>query len=393
MGEPSSFIISELTGERNKLELVGRALPYRGFKLEGSMRAEFVHYPGNPIATVQILGPQEGTTSINGLWKSRFIQTTTDPIETPFGTIPGLPVIGQTGRAHYDGVLVSNISDLVRYADGFRRRGSLLEVSWNDIVRQGVMTKFMQNWLRAEDVEWEMEFTWMSQAEDELPIAFSLLGLVTDLANAIIDTVNSLVETIAELKDAFAAVTSWINAVNNIIDAITAAASGLVDLVKQAVNVVVAPFAVVGNMIAACQTIKDNCTELLKTLESLPARIVRAVGIDPNTETQDQTLGAERIIRKAKRAARKARAAAAQQQQQLIAQSQDQTAPLATFVARDGMDLRDVSTKYYNTPDEWIRLKLYNGFNTSRLIVGDTVIVPRLNTLNTKPSASTLKVA
>jgi hypothetical protein len=55
------------------------------------------------------------------------------------------------------------------------------------------------------------------------------------------------------------------------------------------------------------------------------------------------------------------------------------------------MDLRDVSTQYYGTPDEWIRLMLYNGFNTSRLIAGDVVIVPRLNSLGQPAPASTLR--
>lgn len=382
MGEPSSLYIREIQGERNSLELIGRALPYRPMTFEGSMRAEFTWYPGNPIATVQMLGPQEGTTSINGMWKDRFIKTTSDR---------GIPILGQTGKAYYNGAIIEDVSDLVKLADGFRRRGSLLEVSWDDIVRQGILTKFKQTWHRAEDVEWEMEFTWMSQGEDELPIAFNVLSSIVDAINSLVDAVNNLIDAINALKDEFAAIASWVNAVNNLIDAVSAAVAGLVDLAKQAANLVVAPFAIVGNMVAACQTIGDNCKELIKTFESLPSRVVRAVGIDPNTESQDQVLAAERAIRKAKRAARKAKAEAVQKQQELIAQSQDQTKPLATFIARDGLDLRDVSTRYYGTPNEWIRLKIYNGFNTSRLLAGDVVIVPQLGTAGTVSPASTLK--
>lgn len=382
MGEPSAFFIRELTGEENTLTLIGRALPYRPLTFEGSMRAEFTWYPGNPISTVQMLGPQEGTTSINGMWKDRFIKTTTDL---------GLPVIGQTGKAYYNGGLVNNVSDLVKLADGFRRRGQLLEITWDGIVRQGILTKFKHTWHRVEDVEWEMEFTWMSQGEDELPIAFNVLAGLADQINSIVDAVNGLIEAVNELKDEFAAIASWINAVNTFVDNIATAASALVDLYKQAVSLAVAPLSAAGNMIAACQTIADNAKDLGKTFESLPPRMVRAVGIDSEAETQDMVLAAERVIRKAKRAARRVRSEAVKKQQETIAQSQDQSAPLATIIARDGMDLRDISTRYYNTPHEWIRLKLYNGFNSSRLLAGDVVIVPRLGTAGTTVPASTLK--
>jgi hypothetical protein len=203
-----------------------------------------------------------------------------------------------------------------------------------------------------------------------------------------------------------------VNAVNNIIDSISAAVAGLVDLAKQAAKLVVAPFAIIGNMVAACQTIGDQCKELIQTIEDIPGRMARAVGfdpvtsstvsvdnpnaaairgVDPNAESQDEVLAAERVMRKAKRAARKLKAEAARRQQEMIAQTQDQTKPLATFVARDGMDLRDVSTKYYGSPGEWIRLMLYNGFNTSRLLAGDVVIVPQLGAVGQPAPASTLR--
>jgi len=405
MGDPSSLLIREIQGERHKLELVGRALPYRPMSFEGSMRAEFTWYPGNPIATVQMLGAQEAPTTINGMWKDRFIKTTSNL---------GIPILGQTGKAYYDDAIIDNVSDLVKLADGFRRRGSLVEVAWDDIVRQGILTKFKQTWLRTEDVEWEMEFTWMSQGEDELPVVFNVLSSLADMINSIVDAVNALVEAIAELKAEFAAIASWVNAINNIIDGIVAAVSGLVDLAKQAAKLVVAPYAIIGNMVAACQTIGDQCKELVKTIENIPARMARAVGFDPvtsssvtvddtggdtepapgtnpNDESQDEVLAAESAMRKAKRAARKLKAEVARRQQEMISQTQDQTKPLATFIARDGMDLRDVSTQYYGTPGEWIRLMLYNGFNTSRLLAGDMVIVPQLSGIGQPAPASTLK--
>ena len=72
-GTPSSFIIREITGLQRVLELQGRAMPYRGLKVGGDMRAEVTWYPGSPVGSLQILGPKEGETTIHGTWKDRFI--------------------------------------------------------------------------------------------------------------------------------------------------------------------------------------------------------------------------------------------------------------------------------------------------------------------------------
>ena len=50
---------------------------------------------------------------------------------------------------------------------------------------------------------------------------------------------------------------------------------------------------------------------------------------------------------------------------------------LASFVAAQNMDLRDVSTRYYGTPDNWQQLMQFNGFASSKLNAGDLVWVPK----------------
>ena len=58
MGSPSSLVIATLPGApvQMSLTLQGRALPYQGLELEGTMRAELTWYPGNGVASVQMLG-------------------------------------------------------------------------------------------------------------------------------------------------------------------------------------------------------------------------------------------------------------------------------------------------------------------------------------------------
>jgi hypothetical protein len=357
-----------LTGDKNHLLLYGRALPYRPLPFAGKMRAEFTRYPGNPIATIQMIGPDEGTTTINGMWKDRFIKTTSDL---------GAPVFGQPGIATYNGATVANVFDLVQRVDGFRRRGQLLEVGWDEIVRHGIIRTFTQRWLRREDVEWELEFEWASQGENELPVGFSVTPPIVDIINGIIDSVNELTDAIAIIQAAYSPIASWMNTISNALDAIQEAAGALVDLATQAVNGVLAPLALAKKLTSTVQTIIDKAKEIDDTIASLPARASRYVQ-DISSLTQAEALESERLNRQARRAARKTRAESARKRQEMQANSQEQR-PLAVITAKEGQDLRDISREAYGTPDEWRRLMAYNGFITSKLTAGDQVIVPKLS--------------
>lgn len=368
MSDPSAFGILELTGDKNHLLLYGRALPYRPLPFAGKMRAEFTRYPGNPIATIQMIGPDEGTTTINGMWKDRFIKTTSDL---------GAPVFGQPGIATYNGATVANVFDLVQLVDGFRRRGQLLEVGWDEIVRHGIIRTFTQRWLRREDVEWELEFEWASQGENELPVGFSVTPPIVDIINGIIDSVNELTDAIASIQAAYSTIASWMNTISNALDAIQEAAGALVDLATQAVNGVLAPLALAKKLTSTVQTIIDKAKEIDDTIASLPARASRYVQ-DISSLTQAEALESERLNRQARRAARKTRAESARKRQEMQANSQEQR-PLAVITAKEGQDLRDISREAYGTPDEWRRLMAYNGFITSKLTAGDQVIVPKLS--------------
>jgi hypothetical protein len=52
---------------------------------------------------------------------------------------------------------------------------------------------------------------------------------------------------------------------------------------------------------------------------------------------------------------------------------------MGTYRAREGEDLRDVSTLYYGTPNQWRSLMVYNGLTTTELYAGQYVTIPRLD--------------
>ena len=147
LSKATAFTIKEVTGDKRKLELLGRALPYRPLTFSGTMRADVVYYPGNPIPTVQMLGASEEETTITGMWKDRFIKN--------------------TGNARLNNFSLADAKAIVDVVDDIRRKGQLLEVYWDAFYRRGIITKFEQTWDRREDVAWSLTFRFLDQGDDE----------------------------------------------------------------------------------------------------------------------------------------------------------------------------------------------------------------------------------
>jgi hypothetical protein len=369
VGSPTSLIIRELTGPKNRLTLQGRALPYRPIGFEGTMRAELAWYPGNPTATVQVMGPEEGTSSINGMWKDRFIRTSTDL---------GLPVLGQTGIARYNGSLVADVADLVKIVDGFRRRGQLLELVWDELTRHGIMTKFRHTWHRREDVEWEIDFSWTSQGESSMPTGFKPTLAIVDQVNEALAGVDDLRERIAGLKDSYASVASVMGIVDDAMVTIQEAASALSGAAQQLGKAALLPLDAIRSIASIYETLRTQADRIIQAFVSLPARLQRVVD-DIADITHEQALDSNNRVLRIRMSARALRALAALKEQEALAQTQKQTAPLAVFTSTQNTNLRDVSRIYYGVSWEWRRIAEYNGLRSSKLPAGLTIIVPKID--------------
>jgi len=438
MSEPlslaSALTIVEQTGEKRTLRLMGRALPYRPLTLSGTMRAEVTWYPGNPEASIQVLGSAEDECTINGFWKERFLSTF-EQTES-----------GSATAATLDDVPVTATMDLVEAMDSIRRQGQLLEVTWDSLVRYGILSKFIQKWSNRKDCEWDATFIWLGR------------DMVSEAA------------TFAQEADTSTMSRTWASLLKQLEDAIElpfAAVSGMMDKVRSGANKVKAATNTINNIaegvvdgtmnmidtarasVAAIQSIKTAALNIADIAESLPSQMwvesaslaaqaadiygqpgsntsfssdvlegitgeamVQAVGSASTTTPSNPTasgVSAETInststgtqslvstpradllrtisigaglqaavnVRKVRRLARTMAQEAVRQQDEIASR----IAPdlLGHFVAADDTDLRRVSQDYYSTVEEWQRLMTFNHLSTSLLDAGQVVFVPAI---------------
>lgn len=142
--EVPAFEVEELTGSQRSIRLRDRALPYQGVGFPITQRTKKTYYGGNPVATLQVLGPDYGNTQLDGIWKARFLA---DSVE--FNS-------GNSGSAAAPDL--SSPEDLVLLFEDIALSGNTLRVQWGPHVREGILVRFTPDWIRLQDVKWAMEF-------------------------------------------------------------------------------------------------------------------------------------------------------------------------------------------------------------------------------------------
>jgi hypothetical protein len=100
-------------------------------------------------------------------------------------------------------------------------------------------------------------------------------------------------------------------------------------------------------------------------------------------------LSAEVQYRVIRRVVRQIQAEAANEVQEAAKQVHPNL--IAVFTARDGMDLREVSRRYYGTSDKWRDLGRFNDLVGSALHRGQFILVPRREQLPVQVSDAILK--
>lgn len=372
MGDGSStFTIAELTGRQRILILRERALPYRPFSLTGAMRTTTTWYPGNPIASLQVLGNEEEPTTINGTWKDRFLRSIDDDGRAVIPQAVALLGIQGSGATQQ----VANVVELAKTVDSIRKEGQLIEVTWDQQVRHGILKQFKQNWMRPEVLEWEMTFEWNSQGEQEVPISFAL-EVDQNSMSADFNTLSDQLVTAAQAP--FPLVEDFQRSLTQMTMTITDAVGSITDTTFHITNAVLAPADAAKRTLAALETIKDGALRIENLVMSRVARSVISTE-DIESIGLGETLTSESYCRGLRHSARSLRMTAAERGDELSRRGTEQEI-LAVFTAHENTDLRDVSMRFYQTQEEWRRLLKYNGLISSKLTAGMFILIPKLRT-------------
>jgi len=344
--EVPAIEIEEQTGARRSVLLRGRALPYQGVAWGGEQRTKTTWYQGNPVATIQLLGPTLDPTEMHGTWKWRFLQNQVD--------LQGFP-----------GIDAQNVTptDMVAVFDSIRDAGNDLRVTWGPNTRYGVLTKFKPSWIRLQDVEWEMEFTWVG-SEPIAPRAGGITEQLPPLQSAQRNFdgqwVQSPLETFREYL--FTAQTK--------VNSVRSNMGRLFDAVRVATAAVTLPAQIAAQANAATVSIAREAQSLTEQMGDIPYTYAqssdRVVSV---LEMQGYRYGMDARSREIEANARR-------QAKQFL----DIVFPeaIAIIIVPQDTSLRAIAVTYYGSADSWQVIADQNNIAGSIAAEGTVLIIPSL---------------
>jgi len=348
-----TLLIEELTGSQRSVELRGRALPYRPVEWGGEQKYVKTVYPGNPVATIQVLGPNELPTTMKGKWKARFVGADAD--------ITGFEDVGGAFDILEGGITPER---LVVVFDTLRLSGNELRVSWGPYVRRGILSEFRTPVDRVEDIEWSATFEWSRIGENDAPrapqeVASPQTG-VEDALAGLEDAISQLPPII--LPNVTGPIIFAEQAMRIAALAMTSSLAGLTGIptVTAAQFQNIATLSIqMGNAAQAMirQTSDQSIEEWIAT---------NFVGDVLAAETYRRELGAR---------------ARALWLSGIVAREAVRARVVDDYIAvidmPGGQTLRDVALRYYGDADAWVTIADANGLTSASVPAGTVILIPR----------------
>lgn len=395
---PTVFRITELTGDKREIELSGRAAPYRPFKLEGKHRVESTPLAGFATKTQQALGAEEMPTTCNGTWKDMYLANSVlvskDTRSTVSIEFEGVSISNTEVSSDFNAVTTAH--EVAELIDDVRRKGQTLQVTWMHIARIGKLVNLKQAWLTSNDVEWEMEFDWSGR--DEAFIS------PTPAQPNVSESVRQATQAYLSVQDATGFVgvpdlnTRFADAIDNHVSALQQGLLQVEDALKARIGAVTDSAEAIQRAIGTFAFVEDEADNLIGELTTRAAVTMVNVGadldalspgsasvlvasinpsaIDYRRVDPGQQVSAGIAVAKSLLAARQLRHACGRQRVKL--QRSVEADVLAVVMCKEEQDLRDLSIEWYDTPDDWVRIRKFNGLSGSQVEPGQIVLIPAL---------------
>jgi len=355
---PTAFTMQELgdagegTDALHTIVLKRRALPYRPLTLKGTQRHEITWYPGNPVATLQVLGPTEEDTSLSGVWKDVFIRG------SDFATL--------------DGRNLADAKAVIDAVDQMRRRGRKIRVTWDEIIREGIISDFTQTWDRRQDIAWSITFAWVGRGDPDVAPTLSPTVTVSDIASKTSSVLAELTLDLVVLP--YAASPSMLDRLNAGLDKLRARQQELLDVTTQVLNRAIAPIDGARRAASTLLNMAGDALAMAQTIEANVAFSLRSAAL-PIRFTAGLALQAAATSRRALQNLKALRFLALERQSKLTTQVEGDV--LSQLLGTDGDDLRKVAQTMFGDSADWRVIAVFNNVRTARISAGQKINIPR----------------
>ncbi|MDP3940619.1 MAG: hypothetical protein Q8R92_21100 [Deltaproteobacteria bacterium] len=355
-GTPFVIRETQLRGLQRVLELSGPCLPFAPLSLPMRRRGRTTHYQGQPKAVQQVLGYDQGETTLEGVWRATDLT-----VEDTFA-LWGLYGVAVTP--------VLSVDDLRDKVYDIIRGGQEVAVRWAGMERVSSIMDFEPQIISRKEVRWRWRFEWAGEGkfptipiEDPLDIsivnvfdllqkAADLLAFPAQLALDVVDFIESRVAAlqgkIQELKEAVQLYSAAVERASKVANRIT----GISDQIR-----------------TGALDIRDHVADMY-------AEVVNQGEIDgvPGglaTRARLQAWITETSRATGTMAARAGETAAVWRQ---VAQPDVD----AIIIAQGETDLRMLALQQWGSAREWGRIADYNGLGLSGSTVpaGTTLLIP-----------------
>lgn len=383
------FVIQEADGQKRRVSMSGRCLPFRPVATSTKQRYKRTLYPGATEATVQIQGPDPQDMSVRGSFATRYMDE--DLFVVEYGKTNKREVVRTATRAR--DVLMS-----------LCKEGQLLTVSWTEpslaasqggdsgygVTSTGILrsVKCPQN--TPQDIEWEAEFDWVSDSilkgnpkVDPPPVK------PTSIADAYEDLLGAIREAVKVGSAAFRqyglGMLNRIAAIEGDVDSLRESAF---DLASTPAQLAQGAAVIAGNAAMMLSDSREEAQSMMAQYDGAnaawseaPANAVAALPWVSN-RVQDcddadvQILAAVDSVT-LDLAARRVRQEAAR----VTARAVSLATPTrrALHLVADGDTFRRLSLRYYGTADRWMDIAEANDLVSDvELVVGMSLVIPEV---------------
>lgn len=349
--------------------LVGDMLPKVPFTTVAKQKIVKEYYPGNPEPGVQVLGAREEPVTIKGEFKA---------IRFPDKSVQG---------AKGSGKLRDVPAAMMQNFDEIRKRGNLLQLRLGEWERWGYLTSATFNMKTRQSIEYELEFDIMSQTRPENA------KLVEESARLPNDTNRELVDAAETFSRALDAAPPTMP-------------QTLLDIVGKAIATVAAKIALVTGFVDAsvesledAQRLANKGVGLVKGAQASISEYKRRLGaiqaynVEPSALTiripaSQGKLKNQKYVSEAMLSTAKKNTATGvtnpRSIEEILAEMKEKFAALATLVplrrhiVGEGESLQKISMRYYGTAENWEAIYKHNKLQTTELVVGVTLEIPKV---------------